>query len=198
MHRFELGKRKASPSVPRPCVRAATSNRRNLPRIASFRAQPAARTHGAPHPPPADTWGAAARPADARNNVAERPAWGAAAERNPPHGRTGAAVRHADARGAASPSTCAPPHPAPAHLRAGSLCRAFSTCFAAAANDRVKMTSCCCAAALLAQTAHAGARIIRGARRPSGRRGIMRHAAPRTKEAPCQREPTRSPLRSTT
>ncbi len=186
MHRFELGKRKACRLVPRLCVRVATSNRQNLPRIASFRAQPPSAR------------GAAARPADARNNAAEPPpAWGAAAERNPPHGRTGAAVRHADARGAASLLTCAP-HPAPAHLRAGSSCRAFSTCFAAASSDRVKITSCCCAAALLAQTAHAGARIIRGARRPSGRRGIMRHAAPRTKEAPCQREPTRSPLRSTT
>ncbi len=141
------------------------------------RAQPAPRTHGAPQPAPR---------ADARNNAAEPPpAWGAAAERPPPHG-------------APQPAQRACPHPAPAHLRAGSSCRAFSTCFAAAANDRVKITSCCCAAALLAQTAHAGARIIRGARRPSGRRGIMRRAAPRTKEAPCQREPTRSPLRSTT
>lgn len=113
-------------------------------------------------------------------------AWGAAAE--PPPLRTGCRI----------PPNVRAPHPAPAYLRAGSSCRAFSTCFAAAANDRVKITSCCCAAALLAQTAHAGARIIRGARRPSGRRGIMRHAAPRTKEAPCQREPTRSPLRSTT
>lgn len=189
-HRFELGKRKACRLVPRLCVRAATSNRQNLPRIASFRAQP----------PPADTWGAAAErspphgrmgrrsPPRARTHATTQPnppAWGAAAERPPPHG-------------APQPAQRACPHPAPAHLRAGSSCRAFSTCFAAAANGRVKITSCCCAAALLAQTAHAGARIIRGARRPSGRRGIMRRAAPRTKEAPCQREPTRSPLRSTT
>ncbi len=175
-HRFELGKRKASPSVPRPCVRAATSNRRNLPRIASFRAQPAARTHGAPQPP-------------LRTHGAPQPAPRTHATTQPSAPlRTGCRI---------PPNVCAP-HPAPARLRAGSSCRAFSTCFAAAANDRVKITSCCCAAALLAQTAHAGARIIRGARRPSGRRGIMRHAAPRTKEAPCQREPTRSPLRSTT
>lgn len=186
-HRFELGKRKACRLVPRLCVRAATSNRQNLPRIASFRAQPPSAR------------GAAARPADARNNAAEppprmgrcsraQPAARTHGSRSPPCGRTGCRI----------PPNVRPPHPAPAHLRAGSSCRAFSTCFAAASSDRVKITSCCCAAALLAQTAHAGARIIRGARRPSGRRGIMRHAAPRTKEAPCQREPTRSPLRSTT
>ncbi len=155
-----------------------------------FERNPPLRTHGAPQPSaarPTDAWGAAARPARGRTQQRSRtpPAWGAAAERPPPHG-------------APQPAQRACPHPAPAHLRAGSSCRAFSTCFAAAANDRVKITSCCCAAALLAQTAHAGARIIRGARRPSGRRGIMRRAAPRTKEAPCQREPTRSPLRSTT
>lgn len=185
MHRFELGKRKACRLVPRPCVRAATSNRQNLPRIASFRAQPPLRTHGAPQPA-ARTHGAP-QPAPRTHTTTQPnpPAWGAAAERPPPHG-------------APQPAQRACPHPAPAHLRAGSSCRAFSTCFAAAANDHVKITSCCCAAALLAQAAHAGARIIRGARRPSGRRGIMRHAAPRTKEAPCQREPTRSPLRSTT